>query len=67
MEHMEAVDPTSYTAKRLPLELQFYAEFSSPYVALEKERQIKSWSKAKKLALIEGRIEELPNLAKKKF
>ena len=67
MDHQTAKDPTSYTAKRLPVELLFYEEFSSPYIAAQKETQIKSWSKAKKLALIENRFEDLPNLAKKRF
>lgn len=31
------------------------------------EKKIKKWSQAKKLALIEERFEDLPNLAKKKF
>lgn len=45
----------------------FYAIFTSIEIAIEKEKQIKKWSRAKKLALIEGRFEDLPNLAKKKF
>jgi putative endonuclease len=36
-------------------------------MAIEKEKQIKKWSKAKKLALINGDYDSLPNLAKKKF
>ncbi len=67
IQHQTAKDPTSYTAKRLPVELLFYCSFSSPYIAAQKEVQIKSWSKAKKLALIENRFEDLPNLAKKRF
>lgn len=67
IEHQTAKDPNSYTAKRLPVELLFYAEFSSPYAAAQKEVQIKKWSKAKKEALIKGEFENLPNLAKKKF
>ena len=35
--------------------------------AITLEKKIKNWSQAKKLALIEGRYEDLPNLAKKNF
>src|SRR5690606_7092102 len=48
MEHQEAKDPTSYTAKRLPVELKFFAAFSDPTVSMDKEIQIKKWSRAKK-------------------
>lgn len=36
-------------------------------MAIEKEKQIKKWSRAKKEALINNEFEKLPNLAKKKF
>jgi len=45
----------------------FYAEFTDINIAIEKEKQIKKWSRAKKEALINGDCEELVNLAKKKF
>ena len=67
IEHMDSKDPESYTAKRLPVRLLYYCMFSDPYVAMEKETQIKKWSRAKKLALINDEFEELPNLAKKDF
>lgn len=57
----------SYTHTRRPLELVFYCEFTNVELAIEKEKQIKKWSKAKKEALIKGEFEKLPNLAKKKF
>ena len=57
----------SYTSTRLPIELMFYAEFTDINFAIEKEKQIKKWSKAKKEALINNQFELLPNLAKKKF
>ncbi|WP_029035313.1 GIY-YIG nuclease family protein [Salinimicrobium terrae] len=67
VEHQSAKYPESYTAKRLPVELVFYAEFTDINIAILQEKQIKSWSRAKKEAAIEGRFEDLPNLAKKKF
>lgn len=65
-EHESALHENSYSARRLPLELVYYTEFYGPLTAIKKEKQIKKWSQAKKLALIEGRYEDLPNLAKKK-
>lgn len=57
----------SYTHSRRPVNLVFYAEFTNINIAIEKEKQIKKWSKAKKKALIEGRFDDLVNLAKKSF
>ncbi len=66
-EHQEGKDSNSYTFKRKPVQLVFYTEFSNIEVAIEKEKQIKKWSKNKKEALIDGKYELLPNLAKKEF
>ena len=57
----------SYTSKWLPVVLVFYAEFTDINFAIEKEKQIKKWSRVKKEALINGDYDALPNLAKKKF
>ncbi|MDF4201922.1 GIY-YIG nuclease family protein [Maribacter sp. SA7] len=57
----------SYTSKRKPVTLVFYCEFTNPNIAIETEKRIKKWSQAKKRALIAGKYDELPNLAKKKF
>jgi putative endonuclease len=43
-----------YTSTRLPVKLVWCDEFPSRYEALSAERQIKGWSRAKKLALIRG-------------
>jgi putative endonuclease len=43
-----------YTSTRLPVILVWSDEFPSRYEALQAERQIKGWSRAKKLALIRG-------------
>ena len=66
-EHKCGEHPDTYTFRRRPIELVFYAEFTDINVAIEKEKQIKKWSRNKKVALIEGRYVELPNLSKKKF
>ncbi|WP_422089908.1 GIY-YIG nuclease family protein [Tenacibaculum ovolyticum] len=67
IEHKEGKHPESYTFKRRPLELVFYCEFTNAELAIEKEKQLKNWSKIKKEALINNEFEKLPNLAKKKF
>ena len=43
-----------YTSSRLPVKLVWADEFPTRYEALQAERQIKGWSRAKKLALIRG-------------
>lgn len=57
----------SYTCRRRPVELVYKSEFTNIELAIEKEKQIKKWSRAKKEALIRNEFEKLPNLARKKF
>jgi len=53
-----------FTSSYLPVKLVWSQEFSTRYEALAAERQIKGWSKAKKLALIRGDWAEVSRLAK---
>ena len=48
----EAGQITGYTQARLPVKLVWSQSFGTRIEALEAERQIKGWSRAKKLALI---------------
>lgn len=66
-EHEEALNPNSYTARRLPVKLVYFEKFKGPYTAILAEKQLKKWSKKKKEALINGELELLPALAKKDF
>ncbi|WPR71636.1 GIY-YIG nuclease family protein [Flavobacterium sp. NG2] len=66
-KHNTGFYPTCYTFNKRPLELVFYAEFTDITLAIEKEKQIKKWSRAKKEALINGDYDSLVNLAKKNF
>ena len=66
-EHSSGKYESSYTHSRRPVTLVFYCEFTNIGFAIDKEKQIKKWSKAKKEALISGNFDDLPNLAKKKF
>ena len=67
IEHESGKHHGSYTSSRRPIKLVFYAEFTDINIAIEKEKQIKKWSKVKKEALINGNFKDLPNLAKKNF
>ncbi|AXP82457.1 GIY-YIG nuclease superfamily protein [Mariniflexile rhizosphaerae] len=67
IEHTAGKHSDSYTYSRRPIKLMFYAEFTEPNMAIDTEKQIKKWSRAKKEALINNEFDKLPNLAKKKF
>ena len=62
-EHLNGVYETCYTFKRRPLILQYYETIPFLKDAIERERQIKGWSKAKKKALIEGNFHKLQLLS----
>ena len=62
----EAGTVRGYTRAYRPVKLVWAQEFPSRIEALEAERRIKGWSRAKKLALIRGDWEEISRLAKKK-
>jgi putative endonuclease len=67
IEHKSGEYKNSYTYSKRPVSLVFHCEFTEPAKAIETEKQIKKWSKAKKEALINNELERLPNLSKKKF
>ncbi len=64
-EHMSRRLP-GYTSSRLPVTLVWSDEFPTRYEALRAERQIKGWSRAKKLALIRGDWKLISLLAQNK-
>ncbi len=66
-EHQEGKYFGSYTYIRRPVQLVYFCMFTDIEQAIIFEKKIKKWSQAKKQALIEGRYEDLPNLAKKNF
>lgn len=65
-QHHQGYFNSCYTFKRRPLELLFAETLPSRQEALERERQIKGWSRRKKLALIEQRWEDLVRYSKRK-
>ncbi|MFA9201731.1 MAG: TrmH family RNA methyltransferase [Cypionkella sp.] len=53
-EHHAGHFPACFTFKRRPLELAWSSDFPTRIEALEAERKLKGWSRAKKEALIRG-------------
>ena len=52
-EHKTHADPNSFTAKYDVNRLVYFEQTSDVRVALEREKQIKSWKRARKNALVE--------------
>ncbi len=57
---------SQYTACRRPVELIWCAEFDRVTDAFGLEKQLQNWSRAKRLALVEGRFGDLPELSRSK-
>ena len=55
-----------YTARRLPVQLVFAQWFDCITDAIENERKLKGWSRAKKDALIAGDFDALSILSKRR-
>ena len=66
-QHNNGINHKAYTYKRRPVKLVYSIEFSDPIIAIEKEKQLKKWSRKKKQALINNEFELLPGLSKKHF
>ncbi|MDP3893217.1 GIY-YIG nuclease family protein, partial [Nocardioides sp.] len=56
----------TYTRERLPVRLVYSEEFEHVGEAFAREKQIQNWGRAKRLALIEGRYDDLPRLARRR-
>jgi tRNA(Arg) A34 adenosine deaminase TadA/predicted GIY-YIG superfamily endonuclease len=63
-EHEQGAIPGCHTKARRPVQLVFSQEFGSREEAFLAERQIKGWRREKKEALIAGRLDLLPELAR---
>ena len=53
----------SYTSTRLPVTLVYAEEFDHIHDAFAREKQVQGWNRAKRMALIDGRITDLPDLS----
>jgi putative endonuclease len=54
----------AYTRRRRPVSLVWASEFASVVDAFAFEKQVQNWSRAKRQALIDGRLGDLPGLAR---
>jgi predicted GIY-YIG superfamily endonuclease len=66
MEHEQGAG-AEYTSRRLPIKLVYSEEYERVSDAFAREKQVQNWSRAKREALIQGRHDLLPALAKKDF
>ena len=64
LEQHQNGEGANHTKKRLPVSLLYYEEYSIIDGAFYREKQVQGWSRKKKEALIEGKSELLPLLAK---
>ncbi|MCU6480977.1 GIY-YIG nuclease family protein [Arthrobacter sp. A2-55] len=61
-----AGEGATYTRRRKPVELVWAQEHDRVDTAFALEKQIQGWSRAKREALIEGRLMDLPGLSEAK-
>ena len=52
-EHRERLSPQAFTSRYLVDRLVHFEPFQDIVAAIEREKQLKSWTRAKKIALIE--------------
>ncbi len=64
-QHHEGNDPTCYTYTRRPVEIMHVEYFDDIRDAIQREKQIKAWSRKKKEALIQENYAALQQSAKK--
>ena len=65
-EHNNRIYKDAYTSTRLPVKLVYAEYFGSITAAIETERKIKGWSRAKKVAMFRGDWERVVNLSKRR-
>ena len=56
-----------YTQTRLPVRLIYFEQYDRVDAAFRREKQVQGWSRAKRLALVHGKVERLPGLSRKRF
>ena len=66
-EHNVGCDEDAYTYKKRPVVLKWFEQFTDPNQAILIEKQIKGWSRKKKLALIEEDWEKLVTYSRNKY
>jgi putative endonuclease len=63
LKQHQAGEGANHTMKRLPVRLVYVEEYPRIYLAYKRERQVHGWRRAKKVALIKGHFDRLPELA----
>ena len=63
-QHMEGKGAT-YTRRRRPVRLVWAEEFERVDEAYAMEKRVQGWGREKRIALIEGRYDDLPALARR--
>ncbi|OIQ35522.1 MAG: hypothetical protein BM563_11960 [Bacteroidetes bacterium MedPE-SWsnd-G1] len=58
-EHNDGVKKEAYTFVRRPVELKWFEQFTNPNEAIKIEKQLKGWSRKKKIAQINKDWEKL--------
>ncbi|MFI5204760.1 MAG: GIY-YIG nuclease family protein [Flavobacteriales bacterium] len=61
--HNSGLYPNSYTFSRRPVKIGFFEEYTDPDIAIDFEKKIKGWSRAKKKALIRKNWRRIQDLA----
>jgi putative endonuclease len=64
-QHNEGLG-ANYTRKRTPVELVYAEDSDNIEDAYIREKQVQGWSRAKKIALIEGRQRDLRRLSERR-
>jgi putative endonuclease len=64
-QHVEGFG-CEYTSKRKPVKLLYAELYDRRDEAWQREKQIQGWGRAKRTALIEGRLGDLPGLSRSK-
>ena len=67
LDQHQAGEGANHTTKNLPVSLIYAEEYPRIDWAFDREKQVQGWSRKKKEALIDGKLEDLPELAKKVF
>jgi putative endonuclease len=64
-QHQMGSDPRCYTFKRRPVKMVHCSDFANVDEAIAWEKQLKGWSRAKKVAFISGNFGLVHELAKR--
>jgi putative endonuclease len=67
LQHEAGENERSYTAQRLPVKMVYLEVHKYINDAIKREKNLKTWTHAKKTALIDGDFDKLRQLAKKKY